>query len=162
MSVTEAPGRRGCPGWMKLLLIVSLAANLAVAGLVIGHAFRPNEERGGGRGPDRTIGWIVEMMPEERREFALNHFAGAREEIAAARANRGALLAAVVAAIRAEPFDPAGLDAALDALFDRRATGRSVVRERMVTLLAQLTPAERDAFAARFAARMDDSGGRRE
>lgn len=160
MSTTDGPVRRSCPGWIKLLLIVSLACNVAIVGLVIGRSLQPHNETGS-RGPDRVVDWIIGMVPEERRVFALAHFAEARDQILAARAERGPQVAAVVDAIRAEPFDPARVDAALDAMSDGRASSRTVVRERMIALLAQLTPAERDAFARNFAERMGSraSGG---
>ncbi len=36
----EKPGWRQAPGWMKLLLILSLSVNVAIAGLVGGNAIR--------------------------------------------------------------------------------------------------------------------------
>lgn len=160
MTETAAPGRRGCPSWMKLLLILSLAANVGILGLVIGHSFRPDEESG--RGPNRTVDWIVAMVPEERRDLAIAHFAEARDRMAAAADERSENLAEVVAAMRAEPFDAARLEAALAALFDNPSSGRRIVRERLITLVAQLTPAEREVFAQRFGERLGSDQKRRD
>lgn len=149
---------RGCPPWTKLLLILSLAANVAVAGLVIGHSLRGEAEPP--RGTDRVIEMIVGLMPEQRRVQAVAYFADAQDEIAAARAERMERLEEVVTVMRAEPYDPRALLASLDAMFDRRYSGRAVIRERLATLLAELTADERAVFAERFAERLSDHGGR--
>ncbi|HET7409142.1 MAG TPA: periplasmic heavy metal sensor [Paracoccaceae bacterium] len=143
----------GCPGWMKLLLILSLAANLAVAGVIIGHSVRGGDEER--RGPGRVIDWIVGMVPEERRAFAREQFAGVPDRVEAARAERITHLPAVVAAMQAEPFDPAALDAALDTMFSRQNSGRTILRERLIALLGELAPAERAAFAEHFRERLE-------
>lgn len=160
MSMTDSPAHRGCPRWMKLLLILSLAANVAVAGLFIGHSIRPHEDDRGARGSDRIVSWVVDMVPEDRREFAMTHMSQARDRIGAARAQRTARLPVVLDAIRAEPFDPAALDAALDAMFNRSTSGRAILREHLITMLAGFTPAERAAFAERFAERLGERGER--
>jgi uncharacterized membrane protein len=146
-----------CPGWMKLLLILSLAANVVIAGVVIGYSFHDQPERGS----ERVINWIIEMVPDERRDLARAHFAGTREQIETARAERITHLPAVVAAMQAEPFDPAALGQALETMFDRRNSGRAILREHLITLLGQLTPAERAAFAARFEERLTERAERR-
>lgn len=158
MTMTDTPRRRGCPRWLKLLLILSLAVNVAIAGIVIGHSARGGEggENRRARSSDRVINWIVDMLPEERRDLAVAHFAAARERLDAARVNRSKGLAAVVASMRAEPYDPDATLATLNEMFDSRTNGRAAVRERLATLLAELTPAERAAFADRFAERLDD------
>lgn len=152
MSIVDAaPTPGGCPGWIKILLTASLAGNLVVVGLVIGHEFReaPREVRGG----DRVIDSLVAMVPEERRELAIAHFAEARERLDAAARDRSGRLAVVLAAIRAEPYDPAALEAALGEMFDRSGR-RTILRERLSTLLARLDPAEREVFAERFEERL--------
>ena len=159
MTTTETPARRGSPAWMKILLVLSLAGNLAVLGVVLGQSLRDSEGRG--RGSERVINWIVGMVPEERRDLAATHFDAARERIDAARAQRGERLPAVVAAMQAEPFDPAALDAALDAMFDRDTSGRTIVRESLISLLAQFTPEERAVFAANFEERLSNRAERK-
>lgn len=159
MSATDSQSRGGAPGWMKLLLVLSLAGNLAVAGMVLGNTVRDREDER--RGPDRVINWIVGMVPEERRDDAAAAFGEARQRIEAARAMRSERLPAVVTAMRAEPFDPAALDAALDAMFDRDTSGRKIVRETMISLLGQFTPEERSVFAQHFEERLGNRGERR-
>ena len=148
---TDAPAQARSPGWMKLLLILSLTANLLVIGVVAGYELRDDRRRGG---TDRAVGWILEMVPDERRDMAEAHFAEARAAIDAAEGDRGALMDAVLAAIRAEPYQPAAVQAAMAAYGDSRSERWEVLRERMATLLARLTPDERAAFADNFEERM--------
>lgn len=159
MSSTETPDRRGSPAWMKILLVLSLAGNLAVLGVVFGHSLRDSEHRT--RGSERVIDWIIGMVPEGRRDLAVAHFDAVRERIGAARAQRSERLPAVIAAMQAEPFDPASLDAALDAMFDRDTSGRTIVRESLISMLDQFTPEERVFFAANFEQRLSKRDDRR-
>ena len=141
------------PGWMKLLLILSLTANLLVIGVIAGYELRGDGQRGGGT--DRAVGWILEMVPEARRGMAEAHFAAVRAEIDTAGGDRAALMDGVLAAIRAEPYDPAAVQAAMAAYGDSRSERWEVLRERMASLLARLSPEERAAFAANFEERMN-------
>ncbi len=137
---------------MKLLLVLSLAGNLAVLGVVVGHSLR--EQEGQHHRSDRVIDWIVDMMPAARRDLAIASFDEARGKIDAARERRGERLPAVEAAMRAEPFDPAALNDAMDAMFDSDTSGRTIVRQTLISLLSQFTPEERAAFATNFAERL--------
>jgi uncharacterized membrane protein len=148
----DAPLQVRSPGWMKLLLILSLTANLLVIGVIAGYELRGDGRRGG---TERAVGWIVEMVPEERRGMAEAHFADARAAIDAADGDRGALMDGVLAAIRAEPFRPAAVQAAMAAYGDSRSQRWEVLRERTASLLAELTPEERAAFADNFEERMN-------
>jgi Spy/CpxP family protein refolding chaperone len=147
MTTADAPSPRNSPAWLKLLLILSLTANLLVIGIIAGRELRQDGRRGG-------VGWILDLVPEERRELAEAHFAEARA-LFEADDDRGALMDAVLAAIRAEPYDPSAVEAAMAAFGESRAERWKVVRERLSTLLAELTPAERAAFADNFEERMD-------
>ena len=143
-----ATGSR-CPGWVKLLLILSLAANLAVAGVVIGHKFR-GDHRPDRRGADRVTEWIINLVPEERQEFAREQLSDLPSRLESERAARMAHLPRIVAAMTAEPFDPATLDAALAAMSDRH-----ILRQSVISLLDALTPAERAEFAENFSRKLD-------
>lgn len=160
-AVGRGPGGRlggtpgGCPGWAKLLLVLSLAANLAVAGVVLGHGLRDDDDSKQ-QVPGRWIDWIVGMVPEDARPAARAHFADVPERFEALRDERAAHLPAVVAAMQAEPFDAAALDSALDTMFDREHSGRPIMRERMIAMLADLDPADRAVFAERFRERLSN------
>lgn len=149
MSLTEEPARPRAPLWMKLLLVLSLAANLLVAGLVIGHWLADSEPQSG---MDRRVGWMLRVVPEERRELAAAHFEAGRPQFEAAEAAQHDRVGAVLAAIRSEPFEPAALSAAMAASLEARTAPRVVVYDRFATLLEQFTPAERAVIAERMEA----------
>lgn len=150
MSAVDEPVRRGAPGWMKLVMILSLAANLLVVGLVIGHWLAGGEDRRGG--VERTIGWMVRVVPDERREMAEAHFETARPEFEAMQSARLEQFDAVLAAIRTEPFDSTALGRAMAATLEARASQRALVYDRFATLLGQFTPDERTGIADRMEA----------
>jgi uncharacterized membrane protein len=149
MSASDQPMRRGTPRWMKLALILSVTANLLIVGLVIGHWLAGDERP---RGVDRTIGWMVRVVPEERREMAEAYFDAARPQFEAAQAERMDQFGAVLEAIRTEPFDPAALSSAMTATLETRSSQRALVYDRFATLLGQLTPEERAGIAERMEA----------
>lgn len=150
----EIATRSRCPGWVKLLLILSLAVNLVVAGVVIGHKFRGDHKRDR-RGGDRVTEWIIDMVPEERREFARGQLSDLPNRLESERAARMAQLPEIVAAMTAEPFDPAALETALTAMSDRH-----VLRQSVISLLEALTPAERAEFAESFSKKLNPRGRR--
>jgi uncharacterized membrane protein len=151
MNASEAPAWQRVPGWLKLLLIVSLTANLVVIGVVAGYELRGDDRR---RGSSDIVAWVVEMLPEERRAAAEAHLALAQEAFDAADSDRGTRIDAVLAALRAEPYDPAAVEAAMAEFGASRRERWAVFRERLASLLDQLTPEERAAFADRFDERM--------
>lgn len=147
---TPAPALARSPRWMRLLLVMSLTANLLVIGVVAGHELRRDHPRGA----DRAVGWILELVPEGRRAMAEAHFAEALAQVDAADRERAGDAAAVLAAIRAEPFEPAAVQSAMAGYGAARAERWAILRERMASMLAEFTPAERAAFADRLQDRM--------
>lgn len=159
-SVGETPAHRRsgtCPRWMKLVLVLSLAANLAVAGVVIGHELR-SDDKERGDWTKRAVAWIIELVPEDQRNLARARFEGVTDEIKAARARRHGYLPAVVAAMQADPFDAAALDEALDRMFDGPESGRQILRAHLIGLLDALPPADRAIFARKFREKMESIG----
>ena len=152
----EKPGWRQAPGWMKLLLIVSLSANVAIAGLVGGNSIRhwqygvasgkwQNEP-----GLDRRQTRILHMVPDARREEAREILLARQDDYQAARETMRAAQQALVEAIRQEPLNPERLAAALA---DRQAaSGRmwSIGYEQMAEIARRLDAAERAELAKRL------------
>lgn len=151
------------PRRLRWLLVVSLTLNLLVVGVAAGIALR--HAGGGMPHPPRSIGFGPWTGGLDRADLkALREAFGAtgrdfRTEWRAERADREALLAA----LRADPLDLAGLDAAT-ARMNARAAERMDLGQRLIRdhILA-MTPAERRAFADRLeAARKRDRSGERE
>lgn len=140
--------------WTRWALLASLAVNLAVAGLVAGSLIG-KPPRGGL--PDRplpgrelALGPFFEALaPRDRRALG----DAMRREGDALHANRAALRAqfeALLAALRAEPYEAGEVRRLIDAqnarVSERQALGRRLLLER----IAAMSPAERAAFADRL------------
>lgn len=136
------------PRGVKIALALSVALNLAVAGLAVGAWLGDGPHRGMPR--DMSFGPFSEALDSDDRRALrkallarLGEFRGQRE---AARAEFQALLTA----LRADPFQPEALKTALAALEARNAErldlGRSLIEARLI----EMTPEERAAFADRL------------
>jgi uncharacterized membrane protein len=142
--VTPAPA----PRWMRILLVVSLALNLLVAGATLGMVLRGGpplaEGREVGFGP-----FAAALSPEDRSELRRAFIARSIAEGDGRRAMREDMRA-LLGALRADPFDADALRAALAHVAGRHAgrleLGLSLIEDRV---LAQ-SPEERLAFADRL------------
>jgi len=146
--------------WPKVLLAISLVFNLVVIGAVVGANLRHEQDTRRFPPPDpemtRGLGVapLLDALPREaRRDIG----ARLRAELGGVRPHRDRLeaeFAAMLEALRADPFEPAALAAMLEAqqarVAGRVAAGRAVFLEA----LGEMSPAERAAFADRLEARM--------
>ncbi|MFP5479962.1 MAG: periplasmic heavy metal sensor [Alphaproteobacteria bacterium] len=141
----KTPSGRG----LKIALAVSLALNLAVAGLVAGawlsdHGPRRDMPR------DLSFGPFTEALSPQDRRALRREFLSRAPEFRAARQEARAEFDRLLAALRAEPFDPAALTSALAAIqtrnSDRLELGRSLIETRLLTM----EEADRRAFADRL------------
>lgn len=160
------PGGPVRPGgrWLRVALVMSLALNLAVAGVLAGawlrhagperweprdpgrHTSAPARDRDPGIGP-----WGRALSATDRAALR-DAFEGERgrllEGVRADRADRAAL----AAVLRADPLDVAAMDAITDRMQaradDRLAVGQRLVRAHVIALPA----AERAALADRLEA----------
>ncbi len=152
----DKPGWRLAPGWMKLLLIVSLSANVAIAGVVGGNAIRQWQQGvASGKwqnepGLDRRQTRILRMVPDARREEARAILLARLDEYKAARETMRAAQQALIEAIRQEPLNPERLTAALTE--QRVASGRmwGISYEQMAEIVRRLDAAERAELAKRL------------
>lgn len=151
MTETGVETKRSCPGWMKLLLVISLMANVGVLGVLAGSLMKDEK---GGKGGSRQVQWILELVPDDRRDFTKEHFREVRVPLRDIRSRRMSHLDEIIAAMRNEPFDP---EAFATILAERRTSSiesRMIVHERLVALLTEFTPDERAIFATRLEARV--------
>lgn len=149
--------RQGAGRWTKVLLAVSLAVNLLIGGLAVGAMLGPDHNRGG---RDFGLGPLSEALSREDRKALrgafLERHPDAREDRRAARAEFDALLAA----LRAEPFDADVLDAALQAVAARNTALLETGRELVAGRVKAMDPAERAAFADRLEKGLRRMGGK--
>ena len=149
-------GWRQAPGWMKMVLILSLSVNVAIAGLVGGSAIR-HWQHGVASGKwqnepglDRRQTRILRMVPDARRGEARMILLARQDDYKAARGTMRAAQQGLVEAIRQEPLDPERLAAALAER--RAASGRmwGIGYEQMVEIVHRLDAAERAELATRL------------
>lgn len=134
--------------WLKPALIVSVALNLAVAGLVLGAWLSDGPRRGMPR--DMSFGPFSEALSDQdRRELrkALMDRAG---EFRSARDAARAEFETLLAALRADPFDPDAMKSALAAIETRNAERLQLGRSLIETRLIQMSAEDRQAFADRL------------
>ncbi len=152
-----APAPRTAPRWMKIVLALSLAANLAVVGLVAGAALKAGGEGGRpGMARDLAFGPYSEALTGEQRRALWRGMMADAPDRGQMRAEFRADLDAVVASLRAEPFDAAAFRAALAQQNARLAARVTAGREGLADLVAGMSVAERLAFADRLEARLHE------
>ena len=136
------------PRGVKIALALSVALNLAVAGLAVGAWLGDGPHRGMPR--DMSFGPFSEALDDDDRKAIrkalLSRLGEFREQRDAARAEFEALLVA----LRADPFDAGALKTALAALEARNAERLELGRSLIETRLIEMTPEERAAFADRL------------
>lgn len=145
-----SPSPSSSPRWMRLALIVSLAVNLAVAGLVGGTFLAHRGDRAQGRdGPDISIGALPQALGREDRQALRAVVLAHRKERRAAAAED---VKALSAALRADPFNQASVEAVFDRQVARMSDGLRRGQQIMAQRFAAMTPAERRAVADRLEA----------
>jgi uncharacterized membrane protein len=136
------------PRWIKVALAISVALNLAVAGLAAGAWMREGHSRGLPR--EMSFGPFTEALSDgDRRELrrALGDRLPAMRE---ARQETRAELVTLLATLRAVPFDPVAAEAALSAI-SRRAQERLELGSNLIAdRILAMNDAERLAFADRL------------
>ena len=141
------------PKALRWVLVASLALNFAVGGVMLGNVLRGGP---GGRDMMRDMGfgpYDAALRPQDRDTLraALRHKSS---DLKATRAIAGADLLGVVTSLRATPFDPAALGAAMTAQQDHLAARMQFGTDAMRDFLISLSPQERLAFADRLEERL--------
>lgn len=132
---------------MRIVLVVSLALNLAVAGLAAGVALRGHDGRPP-RGFDMTLGPIGQALAPQDRAAIRDTLRG-RGDGAGLRFNRQKDLDTLMAALTAEPFDAAALRSALATPVARITKLQTDAVAALADRIIAMTPDERASFAAR-------------
>jgi uncharacterized membrane protein len=155
-DVERISGWRLAPGWMKMLLIVSLSANVAVIGLIGGNAIRHwQQETDSGKlqnepGLDRRQTRILRMVPEVRQDEARVILLGRQGEYQTARETMLTANMALADSIRQEPLDHERVTAALA---ERRAASSQmwgIGYEQIVEIARGLDASDRAELANRL------------
>ena len=140
------------PLWMRLLLFVSLALNLLVAGLVIGAIFSGgHNERGKspGNGAFR-MPYVAALDHSDKRALSRE----LRQQMRAAGAGRAqtrAGFAKSIELLRADPFDAEAFQAQVTTQFSATKTRDEAGRAALIALIAGMSAEERMQYADRLA-----------
>ena len=139
------------PLWMKIALGVSVALNLAVAGMAGGAAWRFHA-LGGPPGPVRDLGFgpFAGALDPADREAMRREVFQSRGDLRDLRREMHADFAAMLGALRAEPFDPSAVQALLDRQRARGAEMAEVGSRLLAGRITAMSPDERRAFAGRL------------
>ncbi len=148
MDDAATPVPPASPRWMRVLLVVSLALNLLIAGAAVGMFLRGGPPsvavRDLGFGP-----FAAALSPEDRAALRQTFLAQAGPAGDGRRAMREDIRA-LLAALRAQPFDPDALHDSLargaERTQGRLKLGLSLIEDRVVTL----SQADRLALADRL------------
>jgi uncharacterized membrane protein len=146
-AASKAPGRA-----VRIALAVSVALNLAVVGVVAGAALK----HGGGHEMERDIGFgpFSEALSREDRRALRGQILQRAPELRSVRKEMQADTQSLLAVLRAEPFDAAGLTAVMETqrvrMAGRLELGQTVLRDFLIAM----TPEARKDFADRLEARL--------
>lgn len=148
----KAPRRRG----LRLALILSVAVNLLLIGLLVGGAMRVARMTDGATGrPDLRALWrampaeVRETLREATRNADHPSFAG-RPDRETRRARTAVMNAALIEALRAEAFDPEAFATLLSGDRDEAARRLDAAHRSLADQIAALPHAQREALAQRF------------
>lgn len=132
----------------RLAFYSSLAVNLLFLGVVGGAILKgPPPRMSGG---DPGLGAYAEALDDNDRKALRSEFRGRESSVRAVRKAISEQQNAVIAALRARPFEPEALDSALQrqhaTIAEQVAIGQQMLRDRLVAM----TDDQRAAFADRL------------
>lgn len=135
------------PAWVKILLVLSLALNLAVIGLVGGFFMRVKDKGSGPGAVNYAIPYIIALPREDRRAIGEILRQKAQRGEIEGRRGRMAEYNAMLVLLRADSFDVAAANSILDlqgaAAQARQAAASAAWLERVTAF----TPAVRATYA---------------
>lgn len=152
--------KTGMRGWVKAVLVGSLALNLLVAGLAVG-AFLHGPPGHTPRDRDPALPFTRAFDEDQRRDLRRALHAEFRQR----REDGSGLIEdyqQALTVLRAEPFDPEALRAALEAQGARADMRRVRGQAILAQMLGNMSPEARRAYADRLEHELQDILDRRE
>ncbi len=148
-TAPAVPPKTGMRPGIRILLIVSLAFNLLILGVVAGGML-DGRRPGGMGGADMTLGAYARALDFEDRRAIGRDLHERMQSRPVRGAERAQAMADFLAAISADPFDPAAVELLFEEQRDRATGAMRVGQEALLARVAAMTPAERAEFAARL------------
>lgn len=138
----------GMRPWVRVLLVASLTANLAVAGLAVGAAIRVGGDRHEKARPPMPLGaQLYRALPREDKDLLRKRDRETREE---RTARRMAETAELDAALRAVPFDPERVSDFVIRDAVRQDTFERDMRQAWMGRIVAMSDEDRAAYADRL------------
>lgn len=111
--MTDKPANK-CPRWIRILLFVSLACNLAVIGIVAGHQLRDGRDNYSHRmSPPNDFRLLASSMPDAHSKILKEAFRASRAEYSERRKALGQMRQNMIRILREDPFDPEAFTAVM-------------------------------------------------
>lgn len=146
--------------WLRIVLFVSLALNLAIVGLVVGAISKGPRDHHRPPRLDQASGPLTYALSREDRRALGGKLREAYRDGHPTREKMRAQFDAMLQALRRVPFDPAPLAASLEqqrtVALERQLIGQTLLLEK----LTQMSDAERAEFAERLEEALEHRGGR--
>ena len=136
-----------CPLWVKIVLGLSLAANLAIVGLVAGLVLRGGPLGGNGPSVGYAMPYVI-ALPREERRGVFDTVRG-NKDLPNRRARR-ADYAAMIDALRADTLDVAAIQAILARQADGATRVQTAAQDAWIAAVSAMTPDERAAYTTRI------------
>ncbi len=143
--------RHVSPRVLRVVLGVSVALNLLVAGLVMGSFYKMGGP--GGRmemSRDLAFGPFTEALEHTDRQALRSYLQDRAPELRSANAQRRRDIAAVQAALRSQPFDPAAFTTAVSQMRGRLEDQLGLGFDGLTAVVLQMPEAQRIALADRL------------
>lgn len=156
MVTSEETPARGTPIWVKMLLGVSLAVNLLIVGFVVGAAIR--FDHSGPPAAHSGFAFLSALDRAERRAVFRELRRGFGRD---SRSEARTRTAAVLDLIRADTYDADAVAEAMRRMVVAQDGRQAAVISAVTTQIAQMTPEQRRAYAARVETQMRKGRDRR-
>ncbi len=151
-SMARMPAAIRTRGWVRALLAVSLALNLAIAGLWAGIWLgqEPEHPQNSGGRRDGGLGPLANAMRGEDWRAMRADWDSRNPDLRRGHEQLRADYDPLITALRAEPFDPDRMQAALTGISHSNSRRLISATEVIGAYLARLSEAERKDYAARL------------
>jgi hypothetical protein len=135
---------------LRIALVLSLAANLLILGLILGASFSRDRDRDGRRDhamADIGFNPFIMALPADDRRALGAALVGRAGDLRQNRAELRRQFETLLTTLRSEPFDTAAAAAAVAAQQARLSDRQDIGRELLIDRLEAMAPAERAAYA---------------
>ena len=153
---TDTPAKPGMKRWLRVVLVLSLAMNFVVIGLVGGAALHFGRSGPPPKYSDRGGSPIFSAFEREDRRDIGRSIRKSYREYAGKVEHEKAQYQAIADVIEAEPMDLDALRQASAAIDDRMAQRRSFAREAWIEKVSGMSLEDRKAYATRLREILDN------